>query len=214
MAACSDKDCFEGAANNRAQRRILWVVLVINAVMFMAMLLAALWGDSSALFADSFDNLGDAITYAISIWAVGKGAREKAKVSLMKGLLILGAGLAILAHVVTQLIHPDMPSVEVMGVFSLAALIANLSCLALLWKHKGDDLNMKSVWHCSRNDIMANLSVFITAGLVWVFHSWWPDVIVALALALMMFWSAWEILRASIKGLHKTEPEETSCNCY
>jgi len=176
-------------------------VLTINAVMFVVLMAAALWGKTAALFADSFDNLGDAATYAISLWAVGKGASEKAKVSLFKGVLILAAACAILINVVYKFLDPQIPVFEIMGLFSALALVANLVCLALLWRHRSDDLNMESVWHCSRNDIATNISVFIAAGLVWYFNSWWPDVIVAGCLAILLFSSAFKIIVKSFSDL-------------
>ena len=200
MPGCCDADHYAGGVDRR-QRRVLWIVLTINAVMFVVLMAAALWGKTAALFADSFDNLGDAATYAISLWAVGKGASEKAKVSLFKGVLILAAACAILINVVYKFLDPQIPVFEIMGLFSALALVANLVCLALLWRHRSDDLNMESVWHCSRNDIATNISVFIAAGLVWYFNSWWPDVIVAGCLAILLFSSAFKIIVKSFSDL-------------
>lgn len=200
MSGCCDTDHYAEEIDRR-QRRVLWTVLAINAVMFAVLMTAALWGKTAALFADSFDNFGDAVTYAISLWAVGKGASQKAKVSLFKGVLILAAACAILINVVYKFLDPQIPVFEIMGLFSAFALVANLVCLALLWRHRSDDLNMESVWHCSRNDIAANTSVFIAAGLVWYFNSWWPDVIVAGCLAILLFYSAFKIIFKSFSDL-------------
>lgn len=67
------------------QRRTLQSVLGINAVMFLVIVGAALYGHSTALLADSLDNLGDALTYGLSLYAVARGAAVKAKVALFKG---------------------------------------------------------------------------------------------------------------------------------
>lgn len=200
MAECCDHTVDTGAVN-RKQRRALWIVLFINAVMFMVLIAAAVYGKTVSLFADSFDNLGDAVTYGISIWAVGRGAKEKARVSLFKGGLIFLGGSLVLVNIIRKLIDPQVPVVEIMSLFSILALIANLTCLTVLWKHRRDDINMESVWHCSRNDIATNVSVFLTGGLVWYFNSWWPDVIVAGGLVILLFHSALKILSKSEASL-------------
>ncbi|MCS3904109.1 Co/Zn/Cd efflux system component [Methylohalomonas lacus] len=182
------------------QSGTLRIVLVINAVMFMVILTAALYADSSALLSDSLDNLGDALTYAFSLYAVSLGMRSKARVALFKGMLILLAALAVWGQIIYRLIEPSVPVFELMGLFSVVALIANSTCLALLWRHRGDDVNMSSVWECSRNDIVANVSVFVAAGAVWLTEAAWPDLLVAICLASFF-------LRSSIRVLASARSE-------
>jgi len=169
--------------------------------MFVVVFAAGLWASSSALLSDSLDNLGDAFTYAVSLYAVGRGARVKAKVAILKGLLILAAGVFALGLVVYKLMSPAVPVVETMGFIAALALIANSVCLALLWKHRNEDVNMSSVWHCSRNDIASNLSVFVAAAGVWSTHSQWPDLVVGLALALLFLNSARSVLQRGLGEL-------------
>lgn len=203
MADCCDFDC-EVSAGASKQRVTLWLVLVINAVMFIVLLVGSVLGNTVSLFADSFDNLGDAITYAISIWAVGKGSSQKAKVSIFKGLLILAAGIAVAVSVVFKVINPVLPVYEVMGALSIASLIANGICLGLLWRHRNEDINMESVWHCSRNDIVTNLSVFAAAGFVWYYNSWIPDMLVAAALSLFLLNSGRSVMLKSLRTLKES----------
>jgi Co/Zn/Cd efflux system component len=160
--------------------------------MFLVILVAALYGSSTALLADSLDNLGDALTYGLSLFAVSRGVSTKAKVALFKGGLIFLAACAVAAQIVYKLFVPSIPIFEIMGVFSLLGLAANSLCLYLLWRHRHEDVNMSSVWECSRNDIASNLSVFVAAGAVWLTGSGWPDTVVALGLV-------WLFLRSSIR---------------
>lgn len=176
-------------------------VLGINAVMFVVIVGAALYGNSSALFADSFDNLGDAITYGLSLYAVSRGASTKAKVALFKGILILAGALAVAAQIAYKLFVPSVPIFEVMGLFSLLGLVANSICLFLLWRHRHEDVNMSSVWECSRNDIASNLSVFVAAGAVWLTASGWPDLVVAAALVLLLLRSAGRVISSALAEL-------------
>ena len=201
MSGCCDNGCSVYALHER-QRGTLKTVLVINAVMFLVIVGAALYGNSTSLLADSLDNLGDALTYGLSLYAVSRGAVAKAKVALFKGALIFLAALAVLTQAAYKLIVPSTPLFEAMGAFSLLGLAANSICLFLLWRHRHEDVNMSSVWECSRNDIASNLSVFVAAGAVWLTGSGWPDIFVALALVLLLMRSAIRVLKSALAELH------------
>jgi cation diffusion facilitator family transporter len=200
-------DCCESAAcepQDARQRVTLKIVLAINAVMFVVVLAAGLFASSTALLADSFDNFGDAFTYALSLWAVSRGERAKARVALFKGALILAAGLFVLGQVVYRVFVPALPIFEAMGAVSLLALVANGTCVVLLQRHRGEDVNMSSVWECARNDIASNLAVFVAAGGVWLTGAAWPDLATGLALAALLLWSAARVARASLGSLRET----------
>ncbi|MDZ7805245.1 cation transporter [Thiohalophilus sp.] len=201
MSGCCDSDCAVQPVQQR-QRTTLWAVLAINAVMFAVIVIAALYARSSALLADSLDNLGDALTYALSLYAVSRGATAKARVALFKGVLILLAACAVAGQIIYRLIEPGVPVFELMGAFSLLALLANSLCLYLLWRHRHEDVNMSSVWECSRNDIAANISVFLAAGGVWLTGSGWPDIAVASALVIVLLRSALRVIRSAWHELH------------
>ena len=197
MSGCGcDNDCSLARLRER-QSGTLRAVLGINAVMFFVIASAALYADSAALLADSLDNLGDALTYGLSLYAVSRGPVVKAKVALFKGGLILLAALVVAAQVVHKLVVPSLPIFEIMGVFSLLGLAANSVCLFLLWRHRHEDVNMSSVWECSRNDIASNLSVFLAAAAVWLTGSGWPDIVLALGLVWLLLRSAFHVLASA-----------------
>jgi Co/Zn/Cd efflux system component len=191
MGSCCEDNCAVEALRE-SQRGTLRIVLGINAVMFLLIVVAALYGKSTALLADSLDNLGDALTYGLSLYAVSRVDAVKAKVALFKGGLIFLAACAVVAQIVYKFFVPSVPVFEIMGTFSLLGLVANSLCLYLLWRHRHADVNMSSVWECSRNDIASNISVFVAAGAVWLTGSSWPDIIVALGLV-------WLLIRSSIR---------------
>jgi len=199
---CEDKTCAIDAMQVR-QSSTLKLVLAINAVMFVVELAAGLMAGSTALLSDSLDNLGDALTYGLSLYAVGRGTRDKAKVALFKGGLILTAGLFVLGQIVYRIVNPTLPIFETMGAVSFLALLANGSCLALLWKHRDEDINMTSVWECSRNDIASNISVLIAAAGVWLIGSGWPDLVIGSLLALLFLRSAARVLKGAIAELKR-----------
>ena len=184
------------------QRVTLRTVLAINAAMFLVIAGAALYAGSSALLSDSLDNLGDAITYALSLWAVALGTQAKARDALVKGLLILVAALMVAAQIGYKLLHPAVPVFEAMGIFSLLGLAANGVCLYLLWRHRFEDVNMSSVWECSRNDIVSNLAVLVAAALVWVTNSGWPDLVIASLLVLFLLRSSVRVITNARAELH------------
>jgi Co/Zn/Cd efflux system component len=177
-------------------------VLGINALMFFVIFAAALYGKSTALLADSLDNLGDAFTYGLSLYAVSRDITVKAKVAIFKGGLIALAAAAVAAQIIYKLFVPSLPIFEVMGAFSLIGLAANSLCLFLLWRHRREDVNMSSVWECSRNDIATNLSVFVAAGAVWLTGSGWPDIMVALGLVWLLMRSAIRVISSAMAELH------------
>lgn len=200
MSGCCQNGC-EITARNERQRSTLKWVLGINAVMFIVIVAAALYAGSTALLSDSLDNLGDAITYALSLYAISLGDRAKAKVALFKGLLILAAALAVAGQIAWKLAHPAVPIFEAMGAFSLLGLAANGICFWLLWQHRHEDINMSSVWECSRNDIASNIAVFVAALGVWLTGAAWPDLLVAAALVALLLRSAIRVISSARREL-------------
>lgn len=210
---CDDKGCAIEALRER-QSGTLKIVLSINAVMFIMVLAAGILASSTALLSDSLDNFGDALTYGLSLYAVSRGPRFKAVVAVFKGCLILAAGLFVLGQIVDKIIVPTVPIFETMGVMGILALVANGICLALLWKHREEDINMSSVWECSRNDIASNLAVLIAAGGVWAVQSGWPDLLVGAMLAGLFLRSAFRVLLAAVtelKRAYSSVPASSIC---
>lgn len=200
---CNDKACEIDALRSR-QSSTLKIVLGINAVMFIVELTAGLLGNSISLVADSLDMLGDALVYGFSLYVVARSSTMKAKAALLKGIIMAAFGLFVLGQAVYRIVFPQLPVFEAIGAIGLLALAANSTCFFLLWRHRADDINMSSVWLCSRNDIIANVSVLFASAGVWLFHSGWPDILVGLAISALFLRSALSVLRGAIKELRKT----------
>jgi len=175
----------EQDAGDTRRRWVLWSVLVINVVLFAGELTAALLGESSALLADSADNLGDVMTYAISLAVVGGALASRARAALVKGWIQILFGLAILVEIARRLVMGFEPVAMIMIIAATLALIGNFVCMMLLMRHRADDINMKSVWLCSRNDVIGNMGVIVTAGLIAWTQLYWIDLIVGSAMALL-----------------------------
>ncbi|MFA5083157.1 MAG: cation transporter, partial [Hydrogenophilaceae bacterium] len=141
---CNDKSCALDQLHDR-QGATLRIVLALNAVMFVVELVAGLMAGSVSLLADSLDMLGDALVYAFSLWVIGRGLAWKARAAAAKAGVMAAFGLFVLAELVYKLVEPQTPAYETMGAIGLLALIVNAGCFLLLWRHRAEDINMRSV---------------------------------------------------------------------
>ncbi|MCY4013342.1 MAG: cation transporter [Gammaproteobacteria bacterium] len=183
------------------QRRVLAWVFAINVAAFAVMVAGSLLSGSSALLSGTLDNLGDALTYALSLAVVGASARAKARVAMLKGLLILGAALAVAVQIAWRLSDMQAPVASTMSVAAVVNLAANAACLKLLTPYRRSDVNMSSSWECSRNDVVEGIAVIGAAVAVWAFDSAWPDIVVAVILLAVFLRSASRVLRGAWREL-------------
>lgn len=196
---CSKKgDTIAELGRKAEQRRVLIIVMAINFAMFFAEFGAGIVARSSALMADSVDMFGDAAVYALSLYALHRGARWEAGAAIAKGAIILAFGIAVLVQIADKVANGVPPSSSIMLAFGGMALVANLSCLALLWRFRQENVNMSSTFECSRNDVVSNIGVLVAAGLVVVTASPWPDILVGGLIALIFLRSAWRVLAEAI----------------
>jgi Co/Zn/Cd efflux system component len=177
---------------------VLQLVLVINAVMFIVESTAGLLAHSTALLADSLDMLGDAFVYGLSLYALHRSASWRAGAALTKGIIMAAFGVGVVIEAVLKLVAGVVPVGSLMGMFGMLALAANVSCLVLLIRHRSDDLNMRSTWVCSRNDVIANGGMLLAAAGVAITGTAWPDILMGLLIAGIFLSSAWGVIRASL----------------
>ena len=170
--------------------------------MFGAEFTAGWLAGSTALLGDSLDMFGDASVYALTLFVLHRSDRARAGAALAKGGFMLLFGLLVVADAVRKVILQEVPQADWMGTIGLVALLANTYCFYLLYSHRADDLNMRSTWICSRNDLVANASVVLAAILVAVTGSIWPDILVGLAIAALFLHSAWQVSREAYGALH------------
>jgi cation diffusion facilitator family transporter len=183
------------------RRRVLWIVLGINAALFLGEFSAGWLARSTALQADSLDSLGDASVYALSLFVVTGSIRQKASAALVKGVIQAVFGVAVLVEVIRRAWFGGEPIAPVMALVAALALFANLACFLLLSRFRRDDLNMRSVWLCSRNDLLSNASVIFAAGLVALSGSRWPDLIVGALVAGLFLHTSFDVLRDATRQL-------------
>ncbi|MEY4066023.1 MAG: hypothetical protein RIR26_2231 [Pseudomonadota bacterium] len=197
---CQSKSC-DLAKMRKEQATVLWIALAINVVMFVVEFASGLYAQSLSLTGDSLDMLGDAIAYASSLYVINRGRKAKALSASLKGGIMLVSACAVLAQAIWKMVVRMPPEATVMGGVTLLALVANVTCLYLLTRHRNDDINMSSVWICSRNDLIANSAVLAAAGLVAYTHSPWPDIVVGLAITFLFFKSGMGVLAGARQEL-------------
>jgi cation diffusion facilitator family transporter len=210
MDACCETKAEELTALRGEHKKVLTIVLVINAVLFIVEAIAGLLAHSTALLADSLDMLGDSLVYGFSLYVLWRSAQWKATAAIVKGVIMAAFGVGVLTQAVYKMMLDIVPAAETMGIIGAVVLLANTICFLLLYRHRSDDLNMRSTWLCSRNDIIANVSVLLAAAGVKLLSSGWPDIVVGVAIAVLFLKSAFNVLKNSFEELHNLRSEVTA----
>ncbi|MEP4547559.1 MAG: cation transporter [Saccharospirillum sp.] len=196
---CCGTNNFDGTT--RGYRQALVAVIVINAAMFVVELLGGAWAGSQALKADALDFLGDALTYGLSLWVIGRSLRTRASAALLKGISLALMGVWVLGSTIWQVWILGVPSAGIMGAIGVMALVANLASVLILLRYRDGDANVRSVWLCSRNDAIGNVAVIGAAVLVAFTASPWPDLVVAALMAGLFLKSSVSIIRQAMGEL-------------
>jgi len=198
MAGCCGNDVkFDGMSNEYKRR--LWIVIALNATMFVVEMTAGHYAKSQALQADALDFLGDALTYGISLAVIGASIRARTNAALAKGISLFLMGAWVFGSTVYRVFYVGVPEAEIMGIIGALALATNLASVFLLVNYKDGDANVRSVWLCSRNDAIGNVAVMIAALGVWGTATGWPDLIVAAIMASLFLSSSYQIIRQALE---------------
>lgn len=208
MSGCCGNDVnFDGMSNAYKQR--FWIVIALNATMFVVEMAAGRLAQSQVLQADALDFLGDSLTYGISLAVIGASVSVRMAAALSKGLSLAAMGLWVFGSTVYHLFVIGVPQAEVMGAIGFLALLTNLTSVMLLVSYKDGDANVRSVWLCSRNDAIGNLAVMAAALGVWGTASGWPDLAVATLMAGLFLTSSVQIIVQALRE-RATDREEVA----
>lgn len=186
---------------NPSYRRVLWAALVVNGFMFALEVVAGAGARSAALHADALDFLADAANYAISLFVLGALLRTRATAALVKGFSMGAFGLWVVGRAAYHAITGTVPAPAVMGAVGVLALAANAGVAALLYRYRTGDSNMRSVWICTRNDMIGNAALLLAASGVFATGRGWPDAVIALGMAALALTGAAQIVRQAAAEL-------------
>ena len=145
--------------------------------------------------------LGDTLVYAFSLYVLNKSLVWRGRTAIIKGFVMLAFGLGVLLEAGLKLQAGIIPVVSVIGWIGTLALTANVFSFALLWRHRAGDINLRSAWLCSRNDVVANGAVLVAAALVLQLQSVWPDILAGVGIAALFLWTALQVLREAAAEL-------------
>ena len=204
MADCCSGGCSpEKPPVDPRYRRVLWIALLVNALMFGVELAGGWAAGSVSLLADAVDFFGDAANYGISLFVLGLAPIWRSRTALVKGATMGAYGVFVIGSALTHLASGSVPAAETMGAIGVAALLANGLVAALLFAFRNGDANMRSVWLCTRNDMIGNLAVLLAALGVWQAGSGLPDLFVASVMGVLGLTAARSVIvqaRAEMDG--------------
>ncbi len=208
MIACNDCSvATKDQSQNPVFRKVLWIALLVNLLMFFVEIIASHIGDSMSLQADALDFFGDAANYAISLFVLGMALHLRARASVVKGLTMGLFGLWVIGAALYRVFIGSEPEPMIMGSIALMALVANMSVAVMLYRFRDGDSNMQSIWLCSRNDAIGNVAVLIAAVGVTATASRWPDLVVAMIIASLSLSAAYTILKLAFQEMRVTSEE-------
>ncbi len=189
---------------DQGQRKTLITLLLINATMFVVEISAGFWADSAGLIADSLDMLADAMVYGVSLYAIGHSLAAKARAAALSGIFQLVLGIGVIFEVLHRFISGSEPQSLLIMAVGTVALVANTVCLMLISKHRHGEVHMRASWIFSKNDVIANLGVIISGGLVMLFSSRLPDLIIGAVIAVLVIRGGIAIIKDARKEQQKT----------
>ena len=208
MSSCCSGSCgAQSSPPDNRYRRVLWVALFINILMFGVELVSSMKAGSVSLLADSMDFLGDAGNYAVSLFVLGMATIWRSRAAYAKGVVMGAFGVLVLARALWIGLGSHVPEADTMGIISIIAFAANGVVALLLYAFRNGDANMRSVWLCTRNDMIANLAVLLAAIGVFGTKAGWPDIAVASVMAFLGLSAARDIIgRARLELAKATAP--------
>ncbi len=184
-------------AKTKTERKILMIALLLNASMFIIGLIAGILAQSTALIADSFDMLADALAYSLGLWAIGHSTQFKTIIAKLSGGLLSLLGLGVLFEVGRRAWLGSSPESDIIIAVACLSLTVNTIVLILLRKLRGREVHLQATWIFTRADVIANLGVILSGILVVLTKSRYPDLIVGFAIGLYVIKEAIEIFRVA-----------------
>lgn len=196
-----ERDALAFDGMGKAYRRLLLAVLVLNGLLFVIEGMAGVLAGSMALKVDSLDFLADAVVYGVALFALGRPMVVRAQAAVLQGLGLGLAGVLVAVATAVRALDPGPVDAMTMGAIGSFALAVNVSAAVALMAWRDGDATMRSVWDCSRHDLVGNLSVIVAGALVALSGSVWPDLVIAAGLSAVFLHAAWRSIRRAVAEL-------------
>lgn len=190
-----DEDGIELEITDQTQSKILWILLLINAVMFVIELSAGLFAQSTGLVGDSLDMFADAVVYGVALYAVGRSLLAKANAAMLSGVFQIALAFLVLADVIRRFIVGSDPFYGAMIGVGALALLANITCLLIIWGQREGEIHMRASFIFSQNDVIVNVGVILGGIFVWALDSRFPDLIIGGIVSFMVLRGGLRIIR-------------------
>jgi Co/Zn/Cd efflux system component len=187
-------------------RKALWIALFVNAAMFLVEVASGFNAESVSLLADAADFLGDSANYALSLFVLALAPVWRSRAALLKGFSMGAYGIAVLGLTAYNFYRGASPDAATMGAIGFLALAANVGVAVMLYRFRGGDSNMRSVWLCSRNDAIGNVAILLAALGVFGTGSAWPDLAVACIMAALGITASVSVVRQSLAEMREARP--------
>ncbi len=177
------------------EEKVLKQLLAINGLMFVIEVVIGWIAQSTGLLSDSLDMFADAAVYSLSLYAVGKAIDSKKRAAKISGILQIILACGAFFEIARRFLTDSEPdSMLMIGTASLA-MIANISCLFLLARHRKGEVHMRASWIFSTNDVIANGGVIIAGILVYFTKSPLPDLLIGAVIAAVVLSGALRIFK-------------------
>ena len=203
----TDDDAHHLDASQAADRRILWLVLLINLGQALAGVGVGVWAASTAVIGAALDNLADASVYGVSLYAVGRAATVKVRAARLSGWLLIGLAVLLFVEVLRRFFGGEEPIGPAMMAVAAVNAALNLVCLRLLRRHRGEDVNFKASAIFTSNDSLVNLAIVLSGALVLWLDSNLPDLILGLVVSAIAANGGREILSEAAEAAEHARSE-------
>jgi cobalt-zinc-cadmium efflux system protein len=204
--------------SRQASQRALGIVLAITVSFLIAEVVGGILTNSLALLADAGHMLSDLAALALSLFAIRIAMRpatvtrtygfHRAEIlaALANGAALVFIALYIFWEAAQRLQEPpDVRSLPMLAV-ATAGLSANLTSGAILYRHRGQSLNVRGAFLHVLGDALGSVGA-ISAGIVMLTTGWFlADPIISVLIAGLILVSSWRLLRESLGVLLEAVP--------
>lgn len=204
-----------GSARNR--RRLAWT-LALAAVYMVAEFVGGFLANSLALLADAGHMLSDVGALALSLfalWMAQKPAtarrtygyhRTEILAALANAATLIAISLVIFVEAFHRFRAPEpVAGLTVMWI-AAGGLAVNLAGLWVLHGGKDESLNVRGAWLHMLTDALGSVGAIAGGLAVWAFGWRWADPAVSIAIAVLVLYSSWSLLRESVNVLLEGTP--------